>query len=136
MDIKRNGKEKEYNEYGQIIFEGEYINDQKRRGKEYVNNRLEFEGEYLSNKKFHGKGYDINGKIIYELINGNGKVIEYDNKGNIQFEGQYLNGKKNGKGREYKNGQLIYDGEYKNDKKLKKIIIIIIIIIGLFISII
>ena len=39
-----------------------------------------------------------NGNIIYELINGNGKVIEYNHLGYIEFEGEYLNRKKSGKG--------------------------------------
>ena len=40
----------------------------------YINEKLEYEGEYLYNKKWNGKGYDENGNIIYELINGTGKV--------------------------------------------------------------
>ena len=52
---------------------------------------------YLINK-YNGKGYDGNGNIIYELKNGNGKVKEYK-KGELIFEGEYLNGIKwNGKG--------------------------------------
>ena len=63
---------------------------------------MEYEGEYLYDKKYNGKGYDENGNIIYELINGNGKVKEYwVSYGSLMFEGEYLNGKKNGKGKEY-----------------------------------
>ena len=117
LDGKRNGKGIEYNEEGNLIFEGEYINDKKRKGKEYVNNKLEFEGEYLFNKKWNGKGYDDNENIIYELINGNGKVIEYDSRGNKEFEGNYLNGKREGSGREYENGKLKYEGYFEDGKK-------------------
>ena len=54
-----------------------------------------FEGEYLYQKKWNGKLYDTNGNIISELINGNGKVKEYDEEyGYISFEGEYLNGKR------------------------------------------
>ena len=57
-----------------------------------------FEGEYLYQKKWNGKLYDTNGNIISELINGNGKVKEYDEEyGYISFEGEYLNGKRQGK---------------------------------------
>ena len=62
---------------------------------------MEYEGEFLYNNKFNGKGYDEKGNIIYELINGNGKVKEYYNFDILIFEGEYLNGKKNGKGKEY-----------------------------------
>ena len=50
------------------MFEGEYLYDQKRKGKLYINNKLEYDGEYLYNKKWNGKGYDENFNIIYELI--------------------------------------------------------------------
>ena len=46
-----------------------------------------------------GKGFNINGKIEFEINNGNGKVKEYYDNGKLKFEGEYLNGKKwNGKG--------------------------------------
>ena len=37
---------------------------------------MEYEGEFRYNRKFNGKGYDTSGNIIYELINGKGKVKE------------------------------------------------------------
>ena len=81
---------------------------------------MEYEGEYLCDGKYNGKGYDENGKLIYELINGNGKVREYYYNGKLSFEGEYLNGVKNGKGKEYKtSGELSYEGEYMNGKKTK-----------------
>ena len=138
---KKNGKGKEI-ENGEIIFEGEYLYDYKRKGKEFIKGRLIYEGEYLFDVKWNGKGYDEKGNIIYELNNGNGKVKEYDKnriliseceildgkkhgickeynyKGKLIFEGEYLNGKKNGKGKEYNHeGLLQFEGEYLNGKK-------------------
>ena len=79
---------------------------------------MEFEGEFLYDNKFNGKGYDQDGNIIYELINGNGKVKEYWVIGDILFEGEYLNGKKNGKGKEcYFRNILLYEGEFLNEKR-------------------
>ena len=43
------------------------------------------------------KWYDENWNIIYELINGNGKVKEYLYDEELLFEGEDVNGKKNGK---------------------------------------
>ena len=88
--MEKNGKVKKYYSKGDLEFEGEYLNDYKRKGKEYINGKLEYEGEYLYNKKWNGKRYDENHNIIYELINGNGNVKEYTN-GKLIFEGQYLN---------------------------------------------
>ena len=81
---------------------------------------MEYEGEFLYEKKWNGKGYDKNGNVIYELINGNGKVKEYfDDK--LQFEGEYLNGKRNRKGKEYDfSGNIKFEGEYMNGNEIEK----------------
>ena len=50
---KRNGFGKEYR-FGELIFEGDYLNGQRwnGKGKEYhLNGRLYFEGEYLNGQK-------------------------------------------------------------------------------------
>jgi len=109
---KRNGTGKEYYYDGQLIFEGEYAYNYRKKGKEYFKGKLEFEGEYLFNNKWNGKGFDVNGKIIYELNNGNGKIKIFDYGDGLVFEGEYLNGKRNRKGKEYWNHILIYEGEY------------------------
>ena len=141
---KKNGKAKEYNDYGSIIYEGEFLNGKRHgKGKEYDNSvdRLIFEGEFKNGKRWNGKGYDKDGYVVYELkegkgyvrefysdrllfegeyLNGdkNGKGIEYNRLySNVEFEGEYLNGKKNGKGKEYFGNYLVYDGEYLNGKK-------------------
>jgi len=119
LDGKLHGKVKEYINH-QVIFDGEYLYDFIIKGRNYLDGKLEYEGDYLYNKKINGKGYDENGNIIYELINGTGKVKEYNiyRKNILNFEGEYLNGKKNGKGKEYDYyGSLEFDGEYLNGKK-------------------
>ena len=86
---RKNGKGKEY-VGGCLKFEGEYLYNFRKKGKEYINGRVVYEGEYLYNKKWNGKGYDENGNIIYEIINGNGKVREYDYYNEcLVFEGEY-----------------------------------------------
>ena len=80
------------------------------------NRILEYEGEYLYEKKWNGKGFDKKGNIIYEIINGNGKVCEYDINDNLIFKGEYLNGRRwNGlRKKYYSNGQLKFEIEYCN----------------------
>ena len=48
-----NGKIKEYDNNGKLIFEGEYLNGEKNgKGKEYdYYGKLKFEGEYLNGEK-------------------------------------------------------------------------------------
>ena len=52
MNIKKNGKGKEYNRNSKLIFEGEYLNGEKNGiGKEYNDDGyLIFKGEYLNGK--------------------------------------------------------------------------------------
>ena len=117
LDGKKSGKGKIYDEEGNIINEGEYLYDFELRGKFYIDKKLEYEGEFLYNRKYNGKGYDKNGNIVYELINGNGKVKEYNNGGILQFDGEYINGQRYGKGKEYYYyGELHFEGEYINGK--------------------
>ena len=64
------------------------------------------------------KEYQFDGKIMYKLNNNiNGK--EYDDySGKLIFEGEYLNGKRHGKGKEYyTNGNTGFEGEYINGKR-------------------
>ena len=116
-DGERNGKGKEYYENNKnLIFEGEYISNYRLKGKEYLHGKLEYEGEYLLNKKWNGIGFNENGNKIYQIINGNGKVLEYNPNGHLIFEGEYSNGFKL-KGIEYNSkGQLKFKGNYLNGK--------------------
>ena len=120
---KKTGYGKEYKD-NKIIFEGIYLNNIRKRGKSYIDDILEFEGKYLFNEKWNGKIYDIKGNAICELNNGlseikekYGKRKEYDKDGKLIFEVEYINGIMNGKGKEYKNCKLIFEGEYLDGKR-------------------
>ena len=120
------------------IFSGEYSNGERVKGREYnYDEKLVYEGEYLNDKK-NGKGktYDENGKLKYdgEYLNGikNGKGIEYYREPDIKYVCEYKNGKKHGKGKEYSynynfieeyynnESNLLFEGEYMNDYKIKE----------------
>ena len=103
------------------MYEYEYLYEKKIKGKDYLKGKLEYEGEYLFDRKYNGKGYDENGNIIYEIINGNGKVKEYDKGERLTFDGEYLNGRRwNGIFRKYDfDGTILNEEEYKNGEKIK-----------------
>jgi len=115
---KRNGKGKEYDINGKLIFEGDYLNDQR---KNEINEKNKLEHHLISEVSLKNgakngieKGYDEKGKIIYEkeyknrIING--KVKE--NYGFYKFEGEFKDGKYwNGKVKEYYDNILKFDGE-------------------------
>ena len=117
LNGEKSGKIKEYfaknNE--ELIFDGEYLYNHRRRGKEYKDGKLVYEGEYL----WDGKGYDKNKNVIYEIHNGKGKAIEYyGHRMEYRFEGEYIDGKRNGKGKIYLGeDNLIFEGEYKDGKR-------------------
>ena len=121
-------KVKEYNNYDELIFEGEYLNGVKNgRGKEYEVGSLIFEGEFLNGKIWNGIGKEYVGTdtLLYEgeYLNGerNGKGKEYYPDGKLLYEGEFKNREWNGNGTEYyKNGKIKYSGEFINGKKKKK----------------
>ena len=127
LNGKRHGKGKEYdnNNNGELLFEGEYFYGYRLKGKKYTKGILQFEGEYEFNNKWNGKGFDEDGNNIYELKNGNGKVIECDYSvyNCMKFEGEYLNGKRwNGKLKEIdEDGKVLMEFEFKNGEVTKNI---------------
>ena len=72
-------KEKEYDNWGKLIFEGEYLNGKRNgKGKEYEFGNLIFEGEYLKGNRWNGNGFDNNNNnIAYSLKDGKGLIKEY-----------------------------------------------------------
>ena len=116
-----NGKVKEYDRNGVLIFEGEYLNGVKNgKGKEYFyNGRLKYEGEYLNGKKWNGLIYNLNDNKESTLTNGNGYIKEYDYNGKLIFEGEYINWKRNGKAKDsYDKGKLKLVVEYLNGERI------------------
>ena len=46
MNGKKHGEGKEYNEKGNLIFQGEYLYNYKTKGKEYYNDgKIKYDGE-------------------------------------------------------------------------------------------
>ena len=140
---KKTGHLKEYDTGGDfqpLAFEGEIKDDIRNgKGKEYINGQLKFEGEFLDGKRWNGKIHNPNDNSVYEIKNGNGIIVDYENEDclfdgelkdgeryngkvkedyyedscHFNFEGVYINGIK--KGKEYAEGELIFDGEKEGD---------------------
>ena len=68
---------KEYDNHGLWLFEGEYLNNQKWKGKmkSYNEDKLVFEGEYLNGKIWSGKGKEFNYRKIIDFEGEYYKVI-------------------------------------------------------------
>ena len=119
LNGERNGRGKEY-KYKSIIYEGEYKNGKRHGyGKDYRYEHVIFEGKYIDGKKWDGWGCDRDGVLLCKFEKGKGfiKVYEGWNRA-ISFEGEFNNGEGNGKAKEYDfHGKLIYEGEYKDGKR-------------------
>ena len=120
-DGKREGKGKMYYKNGDLMYEGDFINDKMEGNGKYIyEDGIYYIGQFKNTKKTgKGKFYNKNGDLMYEgdfiddKIEGNGKCI-YEN-GNY-YIGQFKEGKRHGKGKMYyKNGELSYEGDYTND---------------------
>ena len=106
------GKYREYKDNNILLFEGDFLYNHRRWGKEYnKDGKIIFEGEYLYDKKWKRKINNKDDNIIYELKNGIGEIKEFNYKNIKIFEGEYLNFAKNRKGKEYySNGKLEFEG--------------------------
>ena len=69
----------------------------------------------------NGRGYNIQ-ELQYELINGNGKVKEFNKNGELEFKGEFLNGERMEK---EKNIRIIYYYLKENIKMEKNIMIMV-----------
>ena len=110
------------------MLEGKFLYNRSHhgKGKEYDElGRLIFKGEFKEGRKWNGiyKIYKDNGKLKIKLIIENGekkKWKEYNNNGDIISIREYLNEKNHEYGKDYYNGILIFEGEYKNDLRYGK----------------
>ena len=114
---------------GKLKFEGEYLYDKIRKGKEYnANGQLIFEGEYKDGKKFNGKGYKyplVSSNDSLKLSYKEGKYFSKINnkEGKLLFEGIVLpenSSEKYIEGKIYEydlNGDIIFEGQIINGEK-------------------
>ena len=97
-------KAKEYNNYGELIFEGEYKNNERYKGDLYeyeLFDKKKFSGSFKEGNKYYGKEYHLLCNIFSKTI----------------FEGEFKEGQRY-KGKEY-NGfdELILEGEFKDGER-------------------
>ena len=128
----RNGKGIIYNKNRDIIYDGDFVNDNAEGNGKIILEKGEYYIGEFKNGLINGKGiiYNKNGDIIYDgdwlnnEMEGNGKYIYEDNK---YYIGEFKNGLRNGKGIKYnKKGDIIYDGDWVNNKAEKVAIIILV----------
>ena len=120
---KKNGKGKLYYKNGNILYDGDFINDKFEGNGKYRYENSEYYikewlnwNEFDTEKKFkrHGKGKLYDADFI-DLKSKKEERLLYED-GNY-YEGEWKNGKKNGKGKlYYKNSDLLYDGDFLDDK--------------------
>ena len=100
MNNLKDGYGKEYF-YNKLIYEGEYKEGRRHgKGKEYyINGKLKFDGEYFNDEIWNGIIYEKDSNDAFRINSGNGYIKNYNILGNLIFEGFYKNGKKMDMGR-------------------------------------
>ena len=114
-----NGETKEYDKYNdQLIFSGKYLNGKRNgKGTEYKSLLIvKSDNNFYSSRNIKYQNIEI---FCGEYFNGERKDgEEYNYDGELVYEGEYLNDKKNGKGKCFDDeGRLVYEGDYKNCKR-------------------
>ena len=110
--LYKDGKGKEYDYKENLIFEGDYENNNKKNGTFYYNEMIIFRGEFSKNEPVKGIFYYKNGiklvegeVIVYENVLMNNEniykeryivgdnIILFHDDGSLKFEGNLLRGK-------------------------------------------
>ena len=134
---ERNGNGIEYYDNGFTKFKGEYSNGDRYNGKildikgfciiklecgrgieYYKNGKILFEGEYFFGRRWNGVFHEPFANKKYNLDQGKGIIVEYNDSCDLIFSGHLLNGRKNGNGIEYINkDEKKYEGDFSNDMR-------------------
>lgn len=116
--ILKYGKDIERNQNGDIVFNGEYKNDQRNGyGMERQENGSIFNGYWRKGLK-HGNGVLYDSDKTYNQtwkrgIIKHGMVLERNQNGAVIYEGEYRNNKRDGSGTEYQENGNVYNGKWK-----------------------
>ena len=109
---------KEFNYYGQILFEGEYLNGKKNGQGIYYIYDTKCIGEFKNDKPIGKRKDYYDGKLISkcEYLPGNmSRIKKYYDNGNLSFDGFFLYAFKRKGKKYYSSGKLRYEGEYLFD---------------------
>ena len=123
-----NGKGKEYYSNGNIMYEGDFVNDKREGNGRYIwedgeNYIGQFKNDLSHGKgtKYYSNGDKYTGDWVYDKREGNGKYIWRDGE---YYIGQFKNDFRNGRGMMfYSNGNIKKQGNWVNDEFVENSII-------------
>lgn len=119
----RQGRGRTQMQNGCTAYEGEYLND-KRDGfgaYYYKSGKICYVGDWKENKR-NGIGVAYSsrdGSIFVGRWKDNiptGSGAAFDANGSLIYTGEWKNGLRHGHGTEYKNGEIVFSGEFREDK--------------------
>jgi hypothetical protein len=119
----RQGRGRTQMENGCTAYEGNYLND-KRDGfgaYYYKSGKICYVGDWKENKRDGvGVAYSSSDGSIFvgkwkdNIPTGSGAAFDAD--GSLIYTGEWRNGLRHGHGTEYKNGEVVFSGEFREDK--------------------
>ncbi len=123
IDGLRQGRGRTQMQNGRTAYEGDYCND-KRDGfgtYYYKSGKICYVGDWKGNKRDGvGIAYSSHDGSIFvgrwkdNIPTGSGAA--FDVNGSLIYTGEWENGLRHGHGTEYKNGEVIFSGEFREDK--------------------
>ena len=120
QSLIKDGHGKSYDSYGYLIYEGDFKNDlYNGKGKEYYDrsSTLKYEGEFC-NGKYNGYGIKYNDKGEKEfdgIFQDNKLKTGFKKIDESGYEGQIDNNLKEGKGKQFIDNILRFEGTFKKD---------------------
>lgn len=123
IDGLRQGRGRTEMQSGHTAYEGDYRDD-KRDGfgtYYYKSGKICYVGDWKGNKRDGlGVAYSSqDGSIFVGKWKDNiptGSGAAFDENGNLIYTGEWKNGLRHGHGTEYKNGEIVFSGEFREDK--------------------
>ncbi len=123
IDGLRQGRGRTQMQNGCTAYEGDYIND-KRDGfgaYYYKSGKICYVGTWKANKRDGvGVAYSSRDDSIFvgkwkdNIPTGSGAA--FDAEGNLIYTGEWKNGLRHGRGTEFKDGEIVFSGEFRDDR--------------------
>ena len=124
IDGLRQGRGRTQMQNGMTAYDGDYVDD-RRDGfgvYYYKSGKLCYAGSWKQNRR-EGPGVAFSshdGSVFVGRWQDNiptGSGAAFDAEGNLIYTGEWKDGKRHGRGTEFKNGEIVFSGEFREDRR-------------------
>lgn len=122
-EVIPHGQGKKYGQEGLLVYEGEFADGNRVRGRWYYDSgALYYEGTFQNNKPYgQGRSYYQSGELWYEggWVNDarEGYGVSYSKAGSVRYQGMWAGDQENGQGKWYYSDNCWYEGPFQNGRQ-------------------